>query len=190
MTSRLFENMEPAPLATAPTETVTVDTWGDVVGLAQETSLANYSVIVRNPGPGPIREPELGASVASSTQPAVTVQSPVQVTVHVTSPSQHLVVAEPFDSSWSANGRPAQEELGALAAFDNVPAGTVDVTYGRWPVVRDFYVASGAVVLVLLALLAVPAFRRRRRPPEHASVPDAFNAPVEPLSEPVLQHSR
>jgi hypothetical protein len=185
----LFENTEPAPLASAPTATVTVDTWGDVVGLAQETSLTDYYIVVRNPGPGPIREQALGAPAPSSAPPEVTVQSPVQATVHTTTASQRLVVAEPFDSSWSASGQPASEELGALVGFNDVPAGAVDVTYGRWPVVRDAYIASGAVVLLLSALMAAPVARRRRRPPAHPERVDAFTAPAEPLGEPVLQHS-
>jgi hypothetical protein len=145
---------------------------------------------VRNPGPGPIREPTLGAPAPSSTPPEVTVQSPVQVTVRTTRASQRLVVAEPFDTSWSANGQDASEELGAIVGFDGVPAGSDDVTYGRWPVVRDSYIGSGAVILVLGVLMAVPVVRRRRRPPERSSLVDVLTTPVEALHEPVLQNSR
>jgi hypothetical protein len=112
------------------------------------------------------------------------------VTVHTTTASQRLVVAEPFDSSWSANGQPASEELGAVVGFGDVPTGAVAVTYGRWPVVRDSYIASGMVVLLFAALIATPVARRRRRPPGQPERVDAFSAPAEPLREPVLQHGR
>ena len=119
----LFENMEPAPLATAPTTSITVDTWGDVVGLAQETSLADYYVVVRNPGPGPIREPALGAVASPGAAPAAKVNSPVQVTLRNASAAPYLVVSEPYDPDWSANGQHASEELGALTGFTECASG-------------------------------------------------------------------
>jgi hypothetical protein len=186
----LFENMEPAPLATAPTTAITVDTWGDVVGLAQETSLADYYVTVRNPGPGPIREPALVAGAFSAATPAVRLTSPVQVTVRTASASSHVVVAEPYDPDWSANGQAASEELGALTGFTDVPAGTVTVTYGRWAAVRDGYIASGGVLLALTALVAVPAYRRRRRCGDLAPSLEPFNRPADPLPEPAAAHAR
>jgi hypothetical protein len=158
----LFENTEPAPLATAPTATISVDTWGDVVGLAQEASLTNYYIVVRNPGPGPIREPVIAAQASPATPVAVSVQSPVQITVSATSPVPHLVVAEPFDSSWSMDGQSASEELGALAGFSDAPSATVSVEYSRWPVVRDSYIASAAITLCLVGLVAIPPYLRRR----------------------------
>jgi hypothetical protein len=184
----LFENMEPSPLATAPATTITVDTWGDVVGLAQETSLADYYVVVRNPGPGPIREPALGAAATSGPAPAVQVTSPVQVTLQSARPSSHIVLAEPYDPNWSANGQSASEELGALTGFTALPAGTVTVTYGRWTAVRDSYIASGGVLVVLIALASVPAYRRRRLRGKPVSI-DVFNTPVEPHPEPAAAHA-
>jgi hypothetical protein len=185
----LFENMEPSPLATAPTATITVDTWGDVVGLAQETSLADYYVVVRNPGPGPIREPALVPAAASGASPMVQRTSPVQVTLRTTSASSHLVVAEPFDPDWSANGQTASEELGALAGFTDVSAGTVTVTYGRWAAVRDSYIVSGGVLLALLALIAVSAYRRRRVRGDTATALEVFNTPVGLLPDPEPAHT-
>ena len=184
----LFENMEPSPLATAPTTTITVDTWGDVVGLAQETSLADYYVVVRNPGPGPIREPALGTVAAPSTAPAVQLASPVLVTLHNARPSSHVVLAEPYDSDWSANGQPASEELGALTGFTDLPEGTVTVAYGRWTAVRDSYIASGGVLVLLIALGSMSAYRRRRLRGKPASI-EVFNTPVEPLPEPAAAHA-
>jgi hypothetical protein len=178
----LFENLEPSPLATAPPATITVDTWGDVVGLAQETSLADYYVVVRNPGPGPIREPAVVAAASSSAPPAVQLRSPVQVTVRTTSASSRLVVAEPYDPDWSANGQSASEELGALTGFTDLPAGTVTVTYGRWAAVRDSDIVSGGVLLTLIALMA------RRRRAEPSSSIDACNTPAEPTLEPAALH--
>lgn len=186
----LFENMEPSPLATTPTATITLDTWGDVVGLAQETSLADYYVVVRNPGPGPIREPAFETVASSDATPVVHLTSPVQVTLRTTSAASHVVVAEPYDPDWSASGRPASEELGALTGFTDVPAGTVTVTYGRWAVVRASYIVSGAALLTLLALIAAPAFRRRRFRRETATSFEVFNTPVEPLPEPATAHAR
>jgi hypothetical protein len=186
----LFENMEPSPLATAPAATITVDTWGDVVGLAQETSLADYYVVVRNPGPGPIREPALVTPASSGAAPAVQLTSPVQVTLHTTGASAHIVVAEPYDSDWTVNGQHASEELGALTGFADVPAGTLTVTYIRWSAVRDSYIVSGGILLTLLALIAVPAYRRRRLRRTARQSLEVFNTPVEPLAEPAAPHGR
>jgi hypothetical protein len=179
----LFENTEPAPLATAPTTSITVDTWGDVVGLAQETSLADYYVVVRNPGPGPIREPALGAVASPGAAPAAKVNSPVQVTLRNASAAPYLVVSEPFDPDWSANGQHASEELGALTGFTNVPPGAISMTYGRWPAVRDSYVASGAVLLILFGLIVIPSYRRRRNVSDPSSL-EVFNTHVGAFSEP------
>jgi hypothetical protein len=161
----LFQNREPAPLVTAPTVTITVDNWGDVVGLAQEASLTSYYVVVRNPGPGPIREPDIAAQASAAATVSVSVQSPVQMTVSSTSRVPHLVIAEPFDSSWLMDQQSASEELGAIVGFSNAPSGTFSVDYGRWPTVRDSYIASAVITLALVGLLVVPPYWRRRRRP-------------------------
>ena len=182
----LFENMEPAPLAVAPSATLTVDTWGDVVGLAEETPLNGYYITVRNPGPGPIREPAIGASTPTGVAVAVTVQSPVRLSVRAPEGAPKLVVAEPFDPAWSMDGRAASAELGALTGFTGAPAGDVAVRYGRWPVVRDSYIASAVVTFCLVGLCAVTGWRRRR--PRYAAtvVFEAFNSPPEPSPEPAI----
>jgi len=186
----LFENMEPAPLAVAPSATLTVDTWGDVVGLAEETPLNGYYITVRNPGPGPIREPAIGSSRPTGVAVSVTVQSPVQVSVRAPGSASKLVVAEPFDPAWSMDGRAASEELGALTGFTGAPGGDLADQYGRWPVVRDSYVASAVVTLCLVGLCAVTGWRRRR--PRYAStaVFEAFNSPREPSPEPAIHRLR
>jgi hypothetical protein len=115
--------------------------------------------------------------------------SPVQVTLRTTSASSHLVVAEPFDPDWSANGQTASEELGALAGFTDVSAGTVTVTYGRWAAVRDSYIVSGGVLLALLALIAVSAYRRRRVRGDTATALEVFNTPVGLLPDPEPAHT-
>jgi hypothetical protein len=158
----LFENTEPAPLATAPTSTLTVDTWGDVVGLAQEASLTDYYIVVRNPGPGPIREPDITAPASPAMSVPVSVQSPVQLTISAAAHVPRLVLAEPFDSSWSMDGQSASEELGAIVGFSNAPSGTVSVEYGRWTVVRDAYIAGVVITLCLVALVGTLLWRRRR----------------------------
>jgi hypothetical protein len=181
----LFENTEPAPLATAPPSTVTVDTWGDVIGLAQEASLTDYYVVVRNPGPGPIREPDLDTLTPPSSSVSVSSGSPVQVTLHTTSGAARVVLAEPYDSSWSMNGERATEELGALTGFTNVPTGGVSIDYGRWPVVRGAYIASGVVTLVLIGFAALPLRRRRRRVSVAAEITGCSLAEL-PAPEPAL----
>ncbi len=185
----LFENIEPALLATAPAATVTVDTWGDVVGLAQEASLTDYYVIVRHPGPGPIREPALNIHAPPSAPVGVTSASPVQVTMHTTSGASRLVVAEPYDTSWSMNGEVATEELGALTGFTNASRGSITIEYGRWPVVRGAYIASGVVTLVLIVIAALPLYRRRRRAASAAEI-TGFTVAAQPVPEPALPHTR
>jgi len=110
--------------------------------------------------------------------------------LHTTSASSHVVLAEPFDPGWSASGQPASEELGALTGFSDISAGTITVTYGRWDAVRDSYIVSGGVLLTLLALIAVPAYRRRRIRGHAATSLDLFNTPVELLPEPAPAHTR
>jgi len=158
----LFENTEPAPLATAPTATITVDTWGDVVGLAQEAPLTGYDITVRNPGPGPIREPVIAAPPAPGTGVTIAVRSPVQLVVQHRAPAPELVVAEPFDPGWTLNGHAATEELGAITSFAGAPAGSLELEYGRWSLVRYSYAASAMVAVCCMVLCGWMGYRRWR----------------------------
>ena len=55
----LFENVEPVSSAYAPQRLVTVQDWGEIVGLAQRARLSELAVTVRDPVPGPIRVPDI-----------------------------------------------------------------------------------------------------------------------------------
>ena len=107
----------------------------------------------------------------------------MQVTLRSASAAPYLVVSEPYDPDWSANGQHASEELGALTGFTKVPPGTISITYARWPAVRDSYVASGAILLILFGLIAIPSYRRRRKVSDPSAL-DVFNVHVGALSEP------
>lgn len=85
------------------------------------------------------------------------VQHESQVDLDVTSPrGSWLTLAEPFDPAWRLAGREPVANLGVTTMFSGpFPTGTAHVTYSRWPVVRDSYLMSGAIVLLVLIALIV-----------------------------------
>jgi hypothetical protein len=159
----LFQNTEPVASAYAPTRSVSVNDWGEAMGLAERARLTALDVTVIHPGPGPIRDPNLeGPLNAASWHPLpVTDVTPVSEQAHPNGGS--IVLTRPFDPAWEMNGSGGTADLGILQSFRVTPrTGTADVRFTNWPLVRTSYLL-GAIALAI-SLICMALSRRSERP--------------------------
>jgi hypothetical protein len=157
----LFENVEPVSSAYAPQRLVTVQDWGEVVGLAQRARLSELAVTVRDPGPGPIRVPDVTIPSRAAGPVTLLRTGPVGSDI-ASSGGGWIALTQPFDPAWRLDGKPPRAQLGVTDLFEapSTP-GLAEVRYSRWPLVRLCYALSAASILVAL-LVAIGAARRSR----------------------------
>ena len=98
----VYENEEVVPEAYEPAVRIMLRDWGQVVALAQRTSLLNYLIQVRRAGPGPV---ELPAAAAAAPVPAATLvktvsSSPVTRPVTVQGATRTVVITNPAYAGW------------------------------------------------------------------------------------------
>ena len=159
----LFRNQEPVSTAYAPASSVTVQDWGEVVGLAEQVRLTDLAVSVRNAGPGPIRSPEVSIPASTGGPLQELDSSPVGFDLRLQG-GGWVVLTKAFDPDWRLNGRAPTANLGVTDAFVAPPAATIaEVRYARWPRVRTSYLLSLTSVLAAMVAMAASARRRRAR---------------------------
>ena len=158
----LFENVEPVSSAYAPQRLVAVQDWGEIIGLAQRARLTELAVTVRDPGPGPIRVPDITIPSRAAEPITLLRTGPVGSDV-ASSGGGWIALTQPFDPAWRLNGNPPIAQLGVTDLFEAPSApGLAELRYSRWPLVRLGYALSIAFVLVAL-LVAIGARRGRSR---------------------------
>jgi hypothetical protein len=97
-------------------------------------------------------EGECGAASAGETVDQLRA-SEVAARVRVRS-GPEVVLTEPFDPSWRAEGRRPRITSAGSMVFET-GNGVLDIRYSRWPLVRAGYVLSSASGVVCLALVVV-----------------------------------
>jgi hypothetical protein len=147
----LFENLEPVSPAFAPAAAVELRDWGEVIGLAEHHRLTDLAITVRDPSPGPIRDPGIRSPKPSVAVP-VRKSSPARYEVGAPD-GPYLVFAEPYDSGWRYDGQPPRSSLGVTNLFRADGAAQGSVQYQPWSAVRAAYAASAAGLLAAVVLL-------------------------------------
>jgi hypothetical protein len=159
----LFGNVEPVSTAYAPESSVTVQDWGEVVGLAEQVRLTDLVVSVRTAGPGPIRSPQISLPASTGRPLQELDSSPVGFDVRLPGRGW-IVLTEAFDPAWRLDGRAPTVNLGVTNAFQAPPAASIaKARYGRWPLVRTSFLLSLASILASVVAMAVSARQRRTR---------------------------
>jgi hypothetical protein len=152
----LFESSAPASLAYQPASTIAVDTWGDVVGLADTTPLTAHAIVVREARGGAIRTPVVPPTVDAALPVRAWFDDPVHVSVAGTESSRPLVVARTYDPRWTASSGLVRANLGIELLVPEPGDGATDLSFGGWRSVRAGYVVT---VLALLTLLVASSIR-------------------------------
>ncbi len=160
----LFENREPISQVSTLGTSITVDDWGGVVGLSDETRLTNLAVHVRNPRPGPISEPALPTPIPAAAAVAAS-SSAVRYKLAEAPANGYLALAEPYDHQWAYGAEHASPNLGVTNVFavrSRTRPATID--YRRWRLVRASYIASAGLLALLMLALLIWFLTSRRRP--------------------------
>jgi len=157
----LFENLEPVGRAFAPSQTIELEDWGEVIGLAEHHRLTDFAITVRHPGPGSIRVPVAPVPSPSRVVP-VTKDSPSRYEVDRRSGAP-VVFAEPFDPGWRYRGLQPRPFMGVTGLFPTGSKPRTSIEYRPWTRVRASYAASACSVLLVLAGLAWRKARSRSR---------------------------
>jgi hypothetical protein len=158
----LFENLEPVSTTYAPQSLVTVQDWGEVMGLAERVGLTDLAVTVRAAAPGPIRVPDVSISAGVTVPATVLGSGPVGFDIASTG-GGWIALTQPFDPAWRLDGHPPLANLGVTDLFEAPSApGLAEVRYSRWSLVRFSYLLSAGFILVAL-VVALDARRRRSR---------------------------
>jgi hypothetical protein len=151
----VYRNLRPVALGTRMDAAVTVEDWGELVGLSEQMDLSGTAVRARRLAPGRIRMPaEAIPSAPVTIDGAVRRRSAVRYDVPPGRPGW-LVIAEPFDDEWRLDGRSAVPLAWGATGFP-IGAGRDEVVFARWAVVRLGYGIS-------LASVGFLGFRRLRR---------------------------
>jgi hypothetical protein len=151
--------VEPVSSAYAPQRLVTVQDWGEIVGLAQRARLSELAVTVRDPVPGPIRIPDITIP-SRAAEPATLLRTGPVGSDIASSGGGWIALTQPFDPAWRLNGNPPLAQLGVTDLFEAPSPGLAELRYSRWPLVRLGYALSAAFILVAL-LVAIGARRSR-----------------------------
>ena len=176
----LLENLVPSSLTYQPGSFVTVDDWGQVVGLASSMRLTDVAIRVRHPSPGPIRVPPTTAVPPPPSAVAhVDVNGVTDMTVG-TARAGPVVIARPFDDRWSATSGPVEANLGVelLVPSSGAP---VELAYEGWRSARVGYAVAAAGLSMLFVGWCLSLFSKRRSRIQ----PRAFGGPVVRESSPV-----
>jgi hypothetical protein len=165
----VYENEEAVPEAYEPGARIMLRDWGQVLALAQRTSLLSYLIQVRHAGPGPVDMP---ATAAVHPVPAATLvrsvgSSPVSRPVTLQSATRTVVITNPAYTGWQLAGFRTTSQFGVTAAFtDSAGLGhpaTLVATYGPWRLVHVWDVVGACLAAADMALLAIVLIRSRRR---------------------------
>jgi hypothetical protein len=153
----LLENSVPTAPAYAASQTIDVADWGQLIGLSRDVDLTALQVRVARAAPGPIRAPD---PVATSVDGQTLVGSYEGAAFTLAEPaSGPITFARGFDTGWQMGGHDAISNMGVTNAFPSAESER-SVTYGRWALVRAGYALSLSVLIVVLVMIALPAWRR------------------------------
>ena len=164
----VYQNEEAAPRTYEPGRRLVLQNWGQVVALAQHTSLLGYLIQVREARPGPLDLP----AITSQPHPAVTViktdgGTPVSESVTLPRATRTVVLTNPAYQGWHLTGFGTTSQFGVTVAFSRAngpshPARLV-ATYGPWRLIKDCDIGGACLATADLALLGIILIRYRRR---------------------------
>jgi hypothetical protein len=179
-TIAVYENMEAVPGAYEPSRRLVLRDWGQVVALAQRTSLTDYLIQVRYAGPGPLSAPAAAAIPPAGAPALIPTAGGTRVwePLDVPSAARTVVLTDPAYAGWQLPGFGTTTQFGVTVAFTRPQSlgrqARLVATYGPWRLVKACDIAGACLVLGDLALLAfclagpehrdyVRIIRRRRR---------------------------
>ena len=154
----VYRNLRPAGLGARLAQATTVEDWGELVGLSEQTDLSGTAVRARRLAPGRIRLPASGIpSAPAAIDSGVRRRSGVRYDVPPGRPGW-LVIAEPFNREWRLEGRPAVPLAWGGVGFRTGRDAT-SVVFARWSVVRLGY----GISLACVGFLTFRRFRPSRK---------------------------
>lgn len=134
----VYRNVRAVGLGSRRAAAVTVEDWGELVGLSEQTDLSGTAVRARRLAPGRIRMPAVRTSgVPLAVDDGLRRRSAVRYDVPPGRPGW-LVLAEPFDRAWHVDGRSAVAMAWGGVGFPIGPD-REEVAFARWSDVRLGY---------------------------------------------------
>jgi len=118
------------------------------------------AIIVRSPGPGPIRGPGIRPSSPSRVVPGRKDNPARYQVLGAVSPS--LLFTEPYDPGWRYEGARPLSAMGVTNLFRTDMTSGGAVAYEPWLQVRAAYVASAVAFLLALTVLVFLRVRAGR----------------------------
>ena len=165
----IYQNEEAAPRAYEPRRRLVLQNWGQVVALAQHTSLLGYLIQVRDARPGPLDPLAITSIEPHRATTVIKTDGGTPVTESVTLPraTRTVVLTNPAYQGWQLTGFGTTSQFGVTVAFSSANAASdparLVATYGPWRLIRDCDIGGACLALGDLALLAVVMIRHRRR---------------------------
>ena len=169
-TIAVYENEEVVPDAYDPSRHLVLRDWGQVIALAQRTSLLTYLIQVRHARPGPLDVPATAGirPVPTPTLIKTAGSTPVSESVNLQHASRTVVLTKPAYAGWQLAGYRTTSQFGVTAAFTisrgpGRPAAWLAATYGPWRLVEACDIAGICLAAGDLGLLAIVLILYRRR---------------------------
>jgi hypothetical protein len=165
----VYQNDEAVPTAYEPARQIVLQDWGQVVALAQRTSLNGYLIHVRHARPGPVEVPETGVvpSYRTATPIRATGGTLVAESLDIPARARVVVLTDPAYAGWRLAGFRTTSQFGTTVAFTRSTPPDRDTvlvaTYGPWQLVEKCDVVGCCLAVGVVVLLITLFFRRRPR---------------------------
>jgi hypothetical protein len=157
----VYKNEEAVPGAYEPRRRLVLQDWGQVVALAQHTSLLGYLIQVRDARPGPLNMP-----TSTGIQPYQTATliktaggTSVSESVALAGATRTVVLTNPAYAGWQLTRFGTTSQFGVTVAFTSAkglghPARLVAI-YGPWRLIEVCDIVGACLAVGDLALLAI-----------------------------------
>jgi hypothetical protein len=165
----VYKNEEAVPSAYEPRRRLVLQDWGQVVALAQHTSLLGYLIQVRDARPGPLNVPTSTAIEPHRTATIIKTAggTPVSESVALPGTTRTVVLTNPAYAGWQLTGFGTTSQFGVAVAFTSAKGPShqarLVAAYGPWRLIKECDIGGACLAVGDLALLAIVVIRYRRR---------------------------